>query len=305
MTVHSPRRWTLKPFTYLAPRSLAEAVQLVTEYGSRARALAGGTDLLVQLRAGLVEADAVIDLKHVPELTALAYTPDDGLTVGAATPCYRVYQDPAVVQFYPGLVDAASLIGSIQIQGRASVGGNLCNASPSGDTIPALIAEEGVCRIVGPAGERTLPVEAFCLAPRRNALQPGELLVALRFPPPRARTGTYYVRFIPRNEMDIAVAGVGASVTLAEDGETVQAARIALAAVGPTPLVAREASEGLTGQPASEASFQAAGEAAQAAARPITDMRGTIEQRRQLVRVLTVRALRQATERARGALVRA
>jgi CO/xanthine dehydrogenase FAD-binding subunit len=287
----------MRPYTYHAPTTVEEAVDLLARYGPRAKMLAGGTDILVQMRAGMFDLDAVVDVKRIPELNTLAYTPDDGLVVGAAVPCRKVYEDETVAGLYPGLIDAAALIGSIQIQGRASIGGNLCNAAPSGDTIPALIALEAACEIAGPDGRRRVPVEQFCLGPRRTVLQEGELLVRLRLPPPRARTGAAYLRFIPRNEMDIAVAGVGASVVLDAD-QCVQSARIALAAVGPTPIFAEEAAAALVGQEPTDAAFKAAGQAARAAARPISDMRGTAEQRLGLVAVLTERALRTATRRA-------
>jgi carbon-monoxide dehydrogenase medium subunit len=266
--------------------------------GARARVLAGGTDVLVQLRAGRIEIDRLVDVKGIPELNQLSCSEAEGLTLGAAVPCYRVYEDPTIARLYPCLVDAASLIGGIQIQGRATVGGNLCNSSPSGDTIPALIALEATCLIAGPEGRRTVPVEDFCTAPGRNVLEEGEILVALRFPPPKPRSGAHFLRFIPRNEMDIAVAGVGASVLLANSH--IDSARIALGAVGPTPIFAREASALLLGREANETAIEEAAEAAKAAARPIDDMRGTARQRIHLVGVLTKRALRIAIQRATG-----
>ncbi len=273
----------------------------MAEKGPKARALAGGTDILVQLRGGRFRIDRLVDVKDVPEMNQLSCSDEEGLTLGAAVPCYRVYEDPVIQRMYPGLVDVATLIGGIQIQGRATFGGNLCNASPSGDTIPALIALEASCLIEGPGGGRVLPVEEFCLAPGKNALGDGELLTALRFPPPAPRSGAHYLRFIPRNEMDIAVAGAGASVTLEEDRLHIKSARIALAAVGPTPIYAIEAGGLLTGREANEESFEAAAEAAKAVAKPISDMRGTARQRVHLTGVLTKRALRKAAARAKEA----
>jgi carbon-monoxide dehydrogenase medium subunit len=274
---------------------------MLAAQGPAARMLAGGTDILVQLRAGLYAIDTLVDVKHIPALNQLHYDPQDGLTVGAAVPCLRLYTDPTVVRLYPALVDSGMLIGSVQIQGRASVGGNLCNAAPSGDTIPTLIALGATCVVAGPQGQRRVPAEAFCLGPRRTVLAPGELLVALQVPVPQPRAGARYLRFIPRNEMDIAVAGVGAWVQLAEDGRHIRTARIALASVGPTPIYAAEASALLAGTEAGEASYKEAGAAAAAAARPITDIRGTVALRKQLVNVLTVRALRTAVARAEEA----
>ncbi|MCZ6866386.1 MAG: xanthine dehydrogenase family protein subunit M [Chloroflexi bacterium] len=291
----------MQDFEYVAPKTLNEAVQLMAEKGSRARAMAGGTDILVQLRGGRFKIDRLVDIKGVPEMNQLSCSTAEGLTLGAAVPCYRIYEDQTIQKMYPGLVDAAFIIGGIQIQGRASVGGNLCNASPSGDTIPALIALGAICVIEGPKGRRTLPVEDFCVAPGKNAMEDGELLVALQFPPPAPRSGAHYLRFIPRNEMDIAVAGSGVSVVLDEDRQHIKSARISLAAVGPTPIFAREAGDLLAGKEANEESFEAAAEAAKAAARPITDMRGTIKQRVHLSGVLTKRALRKAVARAKEA----
>ena len=287
----------MKWFDYAAPVSVKEAVDLLAA-NPRARLLAGGTDLLVQLRAGRKETDLVVDLKRIPELNAIAYDPVRGLTLGAAAPCYRIYADSAVKENYPALADVASLIGGTQIQGRASIGGNLCNASPSADSIPLLIACGATCRIAGPGGSRDCAVEDFCTAPGRNSLAPGELLISLHLPPPGPNSGAQYLRFIPRNEMDIAVAGAGVEVTL-EDGHFLSA-RIALAAVAPTPLFVRAAGDALAGKPVAAESIAIAAELARAAAVPITDMRGTADYRRHLCGVLTRRALEAAIQRARG-----
>ncbi len=287
----------MKWFDYAAPRSVAEAVRLLAAHPA-ARTLAGGTDLLVQLRSGRKETDLVVDIKRIPELNELRYDPAAGLTLGAAVPCYRIYQHAGLRLAYPALAETASLIGGTQIQGRASVGGNLCNASPSADTVPLLIALSATCHIAGPQGTRAIPVEDFCVAPGRNILTPGELLVSLHVPPPAPHSGARYLRFIPRNEMDIAVAGAGVSVTL--DHGHFRSARIALAAVAPTPLLVREAGDALAGRPVSAESMGAAAELAKAAARPITDMRGTAEYRRHLCAVLTRRALEAAVAQAKG-----
>ena len=286
----------MKWFDFAVPASVGEALELLKSYPG-ARLLAGGTDLIVQLRAGRKETDLVVDIKHIPELNAIAFDPAHGLTIGAAVPCYKIYRDPAVTRAYPALVELASLIGGTQIQGRASLGGNLCNAAPSADSIPLLIAMRATCRISGPGGAREIAVEDFCTAPGRNVLQPGELLVSLHLPPPPLHSGARYIRFIPRNEMDIAVAGVGVEVVL-DDGKF-RSARIALAAVAPTPLFVREAGDALAGQPVNETSIARAAEIARAGAKPITDMRGTADYRRHLCGVLTKRALEAAVQRAR------
>jgi CO/xanthine dehydrogenase FAD-binding subunit len=290
----------LEAIEYTAPKTIDEAVQAMASKGSRARALAGGTDILVQLRGGRRSADLIVDMKNIPELNQLSYNSQKGLVLGAATPCYRIYQDQAVASTYPGLIDSAALIGSIQIQGRASIGGNLCNSAPSADAIPSLIALGGVATIVGPNGAREVPVSDFCTGPGQNVLQPGEILVSIHLPPPQAHSGASYLRFIPRNEMDIAVAGVGSWVALDESGQNFVSARIALASVAPTPVFAREAGESLAGKPVSDEAIEEAAEKAMAAAKPISDMRGTIRQRVHLVGVLTRRTLNNAIKRARG-----
>lgn len=286
----------MKWVDYASPHSIREAVDLLAEHGDDARMMAGGTDLLVLLRGGL-PAKLVVDIKGIPELNEITYDPTAGLTLGAAVPCYRIYGNAAVSHAYPGLIDAASLIGGALIQGRASIGGNLCNAAPSGDSIPALIALEAKVNIAGPEGTRQVAVEDFCTAPRRTVLNRGEMVTSIHLPPPAPRTGAHYLRFTPRNEMDIAVAGVGVSVAL--NNGSFSAARIALSAVAPTPLFVREAGEALVGQPVNEASVQKAAEIARDAAKPITDMRGTIEYRKHLCEVLTRRALNTAIERAK------
>ena len=290
----------MKDFSYSAPATLAEATRLLAGANGKAMILAGGTDIIVQLREGLREADVVVDVKKIPELAELSYSPAKGLRLGASVPCYRIYEDAAIAAAYPALADAARIVGGWQIQTRASVGGNLCNSSPAADTIPALIAHGATCVIAGPKGERQVKVEDFCTAPGRNVLQPGELLVALVFPPPAKSAGSAYERFIPRNEMDIAVVGAGSWVQLAKGGEEIEKARIGLAAIAPTPRFAAEASQWLTGQPATEDIFARAGELARNVAAPISDMRGTAEYRMHLIGVLVKRTLLKAAERARA-----
>ncbi|MDE2901190.1 MAG: xanthine dehydrogenase family protein subunit M [Chloroflexota bacterium] len=289
----------MRPIEYVAPTTVDEAVAALAEKGDAARPLAGGTDILVQLRGGRRAVDRIVDVKRIPELNELSYDAQAGLRVGAAVPCHRIYEDEAIAAVYPGLMDVATLIGGIQIQGRASLGGNLCNAAPSGDSIPALIAHNAVAEVAGPGGKRDVPVEDFCTAPGRTVLGPGEFLVALRMPTPPASFGASYLRFIPRNEMDIAVAGAGASVVM--DGNTVTACRVALASVAPTPVLAEEAGAALVGKEPTDDALAQAAEAARAAAKPISDMRGTAEYRTHLVGVLTTRALRNAIQRAKEA----
>jgi carbon-monoxide dehydrogenase medium subunit len=292
----------MKPIDYAAPGSVAQAVQLLADHGERARVLAGGTDILVQIREGRRDVDVLVDVKRIDAFNELAWDPARGLTIGSSVPCYRIYEFAPIARRFAGLIDAASLIGGVQIQSRATLGGNLCNASPAADSIPALIAHQARCHLAGPSGNREVPVEQFCLAPGRTVLQPGELLVSLHLPSPPAGSGSAYLRFIPRNEMDIAVVGAGVSVTLDESRTRCVAARVALAAVAPTPLLVPEAGAALVdGQaPLSDDLIRRAAAIAQSAARPISDMRGDAEYRRQLVNVLVRRALQRALERAKN-----
>ena len=291
----------MKAFDYVAPGSLAEAVAVLREHGAAARVLAGGTDLIIQTREGRRDVGVMVDIKSIPETTQLVHESNGGLRIGAAVSCAKIYHDAEIVRRFPALIDSASLIGGIQIQSRASLGGNLCNSSPAADATPTLIALGAVCEIAGPSGTRSLPVEEFCTAPGRNALAPDELLVALTLPPPAPHSSAAFERFIPRNEMDIAVCNAAANVTLSADGATFQSARIAIGAVAPTPLFVREAGDALAGQPVSEASIEAAARIASEAARPITDMRGSAAQRKHLAGVLTRRVINTAIARAKGA----
>ncbi len=289
----------MKDFEYSAAATIDEAVSLLARWGDRAKVLTGGTDLIVQLREGQREADMVIDVKKIPQLMESSYSREKGWRLGAAVPCHRIYEHAEVADAYPGLADAARIIGGWQIQSRASIGGNLCNASPAADSIPILIAYHATCRIAGPNGERTVPVAQFCVGPGRNQLARGEILVSLDFPPSLPRSSGAYLRFIPRNEMDIAVVGVGSWVQLNARGDAIEAARIGLGAVAPTPLVAEQASLWLCGKPANDDTFAQAGELARLVARPISDKRGPAEYRTHLVGVLTKRTLAIATKRAR------
>jgi CO/xanthine dehydrogenase FAD-binding subunit len=290
----------MRPFEYQAPASVGEAVSLLANSKKQARPLAGGTDLLVQLRRGLHDLDILVDVKQIPELSHISFDPAQGLSLGAAVSCARLCEQREIAQAYPGLIDAASIIGGAAIQGRATLGGNLCNAAPSGDAISALIVHDATCMIAGPEGTRTVPVKAFCTNPGKTVLARGEILVSIHLPPPVPNSGARYVRFIPRHEMDIAVAGAGAWVLLSEDRMTIADARIALAAVAPTPLLAEAASASLFGKAPTEDAFADAARLAQEASRPISDVRGTAAQRRHLVGVLVRRALRGAVQRAKG-----
>ena len=273
------------------------AVRLLQDAGSEGRVLAGGTDLIVQMETGRARPQLVVDLKRIPELLRIELAAD-GLHLGAALSNAALREHPEVVAIFPGLVEAAGLIGSEQIQGRASVGGNLCNASPAADTIPALIATGAEARVVGPAGERRIPVRDFCQGPGENALGPAEILVELFVPRPAAGTADAYLRLIPRTEMDIAVAG--AAVQLTMEGDTCADARVAIGAVAPTPLEVADAAAGLIGSRLEDAALDRAADAARSVARPIDDVRGPADYRVQVVGVLVKRAAKIAAERARA-----
>lgn len=290
----------MQSFDYAAPKSAEEVATLLAGKNGEARILAGGTDLLVQLREGRRQAQLVIDIKNIPELTQATFDPQNGLRLGAAASCSQICSDPNVRQHYPGLVDAVRLIGGVQIQNRASVGGNLCNASPAADSIPALIVHEAVCHITGSNGTRSLAVEEFCIAPGKNAMRPGEFLTSIGVPVPKGNFGASYLRFIPRSEMDIAVVGAGASVVLDEDGKRFVSARIALGAVAPTPLLASDAGAFLAGKEVTRENVKEAARMAQAIAKPISDLRGTAEYRKHLCAVLVERALDKAIQRTGG-----
>ncbi len=291
----------MRDFEYEAPASVAAAVQILAKHNGSARPLAGGTDLIDQIRTGRLRPEVVVDLKKIPELNVVALS-GDGLRLGAAVPCHKVYHDAKICEAYAALPDSARIIGGIQIQSRASIGGNLCNSGPAADSIPSLIALGAQAVIAGPQGERTVPVESFCTGPGKNVLKAGEFLVELRFPPRPPHSGSHYRRFIPRNEMDIAVVGVAASVVLDAAHEKFVSARIALGAVGPTPLFAKDAGDLLAGQKVGDDALARAAAAARSIAKPIDDMRGTVEFRLHVTEVLTRRVLEEAVQRAKKSL---
>lgn len=286
-------------FQYIAPHSLNEIVALLSDKNVPTQLLAGGTDLIVKMRANQIRPERVITTKYLAELHELSLAKDK-LVLGAAVSCREIYEHPAISVTYPALVDSTNLIGGIQIQGRATVGGNLCNAAPSADTIPTLIVLKAVAKIRSLEGERELPVEDLCTAPGKTVLTDKEILVNLEIPAPEKHSGAMFLRFIPRNEMDIAVVNAAASVVLNDTGDQFVSARIAIGAVAPTPLFVRDAGDALAGKPVSEENIQMAAAIAKEAATPISDMRGTVKQRKHLVQVLTARVLRGAVDRAKG-----
>lgn len=275
-----------------APDTIERAVALLAA-DPNARPLSGGTDLIVQMRSGRSAPATIVDLKRIAGLTGVRRL-GEGFAIGAATPCTALKADKALSAAWPGVVEAANLIGSVQVRNRATMAGNLCNASPAADSVPALIAAGATCLIAGPTGTREVPVEAIPLAPGRTSLAPGEFVVEIRLP---ARSGgDAYLRSIPRTEMDIAVVGVGVNLVMAADG-TCTAARIAVGAVAPTALLVADAGAALVGSAIDEAALSRMTEAVRAACRPIDDKRGTAEYRTAMAGVLARRVVAIALER--------
>ncbi|MBT7291946.1 MAG: xanthine dehydrogenase family protein subunit M [Rhodospirillaceae bacterium] len=284
--------------TYESPGSLDEAVKLLAAAKGNAKVLAGGTDLLVQLRMGMIKPAMIIDIKKIPELTAINEE-NGGYRVGASVSGAVLGEHGGMKAAWPGVVEAFELIGSTQIQGRASMGGNLCNGSPAADAVPAMIAADAVCTIAGPNGRREAKVEDIVTGPGQTSLANGEIVVDFLFPARPARSGDAYLRFIPRTEMDIAVVGAGISLTL-DDAGVCTDARVALGAVAPTQLLLQDGAAALIGSKLDGAAMEKLDAAARAACRPITDKRGTIEYRIKVAGVLARRAAKIAQQRAEG-----
>src|SRR3954452_21744604 len=289
---------TMTELRYLAPNSLDEAIRAFAAAGSAGRILAGGTDLLVQMRSGAVKPGLIVDIKKITEMTAIEQTADGGFRIGAAVPGAVLAEHPRFGKVWPGVLEAINLIGSTQVQGRASAGGNLCNASPAGDSVPAMIAAAAVVTVQGPNGRRELEVEKVPAGPGRTNLAPGEILVGFKLPPRPGGSSDAYLRMIPRTEMDIAVVGCGVSLTMKNGICT--AARVGLGAVAPTPLLVEAAAKALIGSKLDDAALNAAAAACSAACRPIDDKRGTITYRTKVAGVLLKRTTAIAAQRAKG-----
>jgi carbon-monoxide dehydrogenase medium subunit len=282
--------------SFTAPTTVDEAVRMLAGSAGLAKPLSGGTDLLVQLRSGRMRPEAIVDIKRIPGLIGVREEGGE-FVIGAATPGVMLSAHEALDHAWPGIVEGADLIGSQQIQGRASLAGNLCNASPAADSVPALIAARATCVIAGPNGRRTAPVEAIVTGPGRTSLQKGEFVIEFHVPKPKPHQCDAYLRFIPRTEMDIAVVGCAVNVTL--DGRGVCTdARVVLGAVAPTQVVCDEAAKALIGHKLDDATNAALDAAAGRACNPITDKRGTIEYRIKVAGVLARRAAKIAFERA-------
>ena len=279
------------------PETLDAAVSLLAGADGVAKVLAGGTDLLVQLRSGAPKPALIVDIKRIAETRTIGEE-DGGWRIGAAVAGAEMGEHEALKAAWPGVVEAMELIGSTQIQGRATPGGNLCNGSPAADCVPALVAARATARIVGPDGTRDVPVEDVVEGPGKTILKKGEFVASFLLPARAKGQGDAYLRFIPRTEMDIAVVGAGVCLTVDGSG-TCTAARVALGAVGPRVIVAEQAAEGLVGTPLDDAALDRLASAASAAAQPIDDKRGTSDFRRKVAGVLARRAAAVARDRAK------
>ena len=281
---------------YEVPGTVEAAVELLASAGGTAKLLAGGTDLLVQMRTDLVEPDLVVNVKKIDEMRAIT-AENGGFRFGAAVPGMELVRHDAFAAAWPGVIDGTKLIGSIQIKGRASVGGNICNGSPAADSTPPMIAAGAVASVAGPNGRREVAVEDIVTGPGQTSIAQDEIVVSFFLPGRPKNSGDAYLRFTPRTEMDIAVVGAGVNITL-DDGGTCTAARVALGAVAPTPLLVRECADALIGTKLDDGAMEKLAAAASAACRPIDDKRGTIEYRTKVAGVLARRAAGIALERA-------
>jgi CO/xanthine dehydrogenase FAD-binding subunit len=283
---------------YVAPSTIEEAVSLLTGASGAAKVLSGGTDLLVQLRSGRTKPGLIVDIKKIPGISGIREEAG-AFVIGAATSGAMIGENEALRQAWPGVVEATNLIGSTQVQGRATLAGNLCNASPAADSVPAMIAARATCLIAGANGRREVPVESIATGPGRTSLKPGEFIVEFYLPKRPPRSADAYLRFIPRTEMDIAVVGAGVSLTLDPKGVCTDA-RVVLGAVAPTAILVPEAAAALIGRKLDETALAALDQAARGACKPIDDKRGTIEYRTKVAGVMARRATVIAYERARG-----
>ena len=287
---------TVTDMRYECPNSIEAAVALLVAEGRGARVFAGGTDLLVQIKEELTEPSLLVDIKKIPQIRAITIGPDD-IRVGAAVTGAELGEHDQLKALWPGVVEAVELIGSNQVQARATIGGNLCNASPAADSVPALIAAAATVVITGPGGTRQVPVREILAGPGQTSLEQGEVVISIVLPTPRERAGDAYLRFIPRTEMDIAVVGAGAAVVLNPDG-TCAEARLALGAVAPTARLVEAAEEILIGNRLDESTLDALAKAARESCSPIDDKRGTIEFRTKVAGVLACRVTKIAWQRA-------
>ena len=288
----------MKPFSYVAPKTLEEACQVLAQANGpgQVRALVGGTDLIDHLKQNRRTPSVVMDVKRIPEMMRLEWVDGEGLHIGSAVPCTDTAAFPAVKEKYSSIEESCLLVGSIQIQNRASIGGNICNSAPSADAVPGPITFGARVVLIGPDGRREVPLEKFFTGPGQNVMAPNEIMLETIVPPPPPNSSGHYLRFIPRNEMDIAVVGVASMLALDPDTGKCNHARIALASVAPTPVRARAAETALEGKDVTEELIEEASQLAVEACHPISDIRGGAEYRKELVPVLTRRTLWQCME---------
>jgi carbon-monoxide dehydrogenase medium subunit len=287
-------------FDYLEPHTLRQALSMLQQHGDQARIVAGCTDFLIRWRTGFWNPQYVVNLQHVPGLNRISYSARNGLRLGALATIQQIEQHPAIRQHYPALATGATSFAGVQVRNLATVGGNVCNASPAGDTLPALLALDAQCKIAGPGGERWLPLDQFFKGPGSNALEPGEILTELRLPRPDRNSGSLYIKHSPRGAMDISAVGVASVVSVQDRGRVCASAKIALGSVAPVPMRAYGAEEMLVGQPLTPELVSAAAQEAQRLATPIDDVRATGAYRKSLVEVLAQRTLEKSIEMARG-----
>jgi carbon-monoxide dehydrogenase medium subunit len=281
-----------------APQTVKAAAALLAKAKGSAYVLAGGSDLLVRMKGGFIEPDLIVDIKRIKGLSDIKKTAS-GFSIGAAVPCAKMGEDKALKKAWPGVVEAANLIGSKQVQGRCTITGNMCNAGPAADSVPALVAAAAKAVIQGPKAKRTIPVEQVAVGPGKNSLKKGEIVESIQLPARPAKSGDAYLRFIPRSEMDIAVVSCGVSLSLDAKG-AVKDARVSLGAVAPTVLLVADAAKAIIGTRLDDAALEKLGKACSAACRPIDDKRGTIEFRTKVAAVLAKRAAKIAYSRAGG-----
>jgi carbon-monoxide dehydrogenase medium subunit len=287
-------------FDYLEPHTLRQAISLLQRHGDQARIVAGSTDFLVRWRQGTWKPQCVVNIQHIPGLDRISYSPRNGLRLGALVTVQALETHPVVREKYSALATGATSFAGVQVRNLATVGGNVCNASPAGDTLPALLAFDAQCRVVGPDGERWVPLDQFFVGPGRTILQPGEILVELRLPAPLPNSGSLYIKHSPRGAMDIAAVGVASAVSLEDGGRVCRDVKIALGAVAPTPVRAHSAEDMLRGQTITPELIEAASQKAQNQATPIDDVRATAAYRKAIVGVLAQRTLEKAIDMARA-----
>jgi carbon-monoxide dehydrogenase medium subunit len=285
-------------FDYLEPHNVRQAISMLKKYGDQARIVAGSTDFLVRWRTGVWQPRYVINLQHLPALGRISYSTRNGLRLGALVTVQAIETHPVIREKYPALATGATSFAGIQVRNLATVGGNVCNASPAGDTLPALLAFEAQCKIVGPEGERWVPLDQFFKGPGSTALRPGEILTELRLPPPASNSGSLYIKHSPRGAMDIAAVGVASVVSLRDRGSVCEDVKIAMGAVAPTPIRAYSAEEMLRGQTITPELIKSVAQEAQSRAAPIDDVRASAAYRKSVVGVLAQRTLERAVEMA-------